>query len=435
MHIGTFTERPYASLAENEVYRNASFFGVSNKHFDPKVGAELYHRYLDQFVYAEELGFDVLMLNEHHANPFTMGAVMDVEAAILAARTKRAKIALMGNPLPITDPLRLAEELATIDMISRGRLVAGWVRGAGSEQIANNVNPSYNRERFNEAHDFIQQAWTRPGPWRYEGKHYHYRHVNPWQKPYQQPRPECWIPGLVSPETVIWAAQHRYPYLALATFLEPTMEMWDMYADEAERQGYQAGPENFGYLQKIVVAETEEKAQELGQAWLYGGGQPAFARPEWMFPSGYNSKAATARLAKAFTNPETGDVALASATYSENIDVAAAKRATMATYQGFQDSNQFIIGTPKSVLPKLRHVMETIRPGIFICWHIEGGPITQEDALTSMRLLGTQVLPEMRKYAKELGLTSPDEVKPGSRPLPASGKRLPVVGKVNRAAE
>jgi len=435
MHIGTFTERPYASLAENEVYRNASFFGVSNKHFDPKVGAELYHRYLDQNVAAEDLGFDVIMLNEHHANPFTMGAVMDVEAAILAARTRRVKIALMGNPLPITDPLRLAEELATIDMISRGRLVAGWVRGAGSEQIANNVNPAYNRERFNEAHDFIQQAWTRPGPWRYEGKHYHYRHVNPWQKPYQQPVPECWIPGLVSPETVIWCAQHRYPYLALATFLEPTMEMWDMYADEAERQGYQAGPENFGYLQKIVVAETEEKAQELGHAWLYGGGQPAFARPEWMFPSGYNTKAATARLAKAFTNPETGDVALASATYSENIDVEAARRATMATYQGFQDSNQFIVGTPKSVLPKLRHVMETIRPGIFICWHIEGGAVSQEDAMTSLRLLGTQVLPEMRKYARELGLTSPDEVKPGSRPLPASGKRLPVVGKVSRAAE
>jgi hypothetical protein len=107
----------------------------------------------------------------------------------------------------------------------------------------------------------------------------------------------------------------------------------------------------------------------------------------------------------------------------------------MATYQGFQDSNQFIVGTPKSVLPKLRHVMETIRPGIFICWHIEGGAVSQEDAMTSLRLLGTQVLPEMRKYARELGLTSPDEVKPGSRPLPASGKRLPVVGKVSRAAE
>ena len=80
----------------------------------------------------------------------------------------------------------MAEELAEIDLISRGRLVTGWVRGAGSEQFFNNANPAYNREMFNEAHDFIVQAWTKPGPWRYEGKHFHYRHVNPWALPYQE---------------------------------------------------------------------------------------------------------------------------------------------------------------------------------------------------------------------------------------------------------
>ncbi len=91
----------------------------------------------------------------------------------------------------------MAEELAEIDLISRGRLVTGWVRGAGSEQFFNNANPSYNREYFNEAHDFIVQAWTKPGPWRYEGKHFHYRHVNPWALPYQRPHPPIWIPGVL----------------------------------------------------------------------------------------------------------------------------------------------------------------------------------------------------------------------------------------------
>ena len=89
----------------------------------------------------------------------------------------------------------MAEELAEIDLISRGRLITGWVRGAGSEQFFNNANPAYNREYFEEAHDFIIQAWTRPGPWRYEGKHFHYRHVNPWALPYQKPYPQMWIPG------------------------------------------------------------------------------------------------------------------------------------------------------------------------------------------------------------------------------------------------
>ena len=63
------------------------------------------------------------------------------------------------------------------------------------------------------------QAWTRPGPWRYEGKHFHYRHVNPWALPYQKPHPPMWIPGTLSPETVRWCAEHRYPYIGLGTAL------------------------------------------------------------------------------------------------------------------------------------------------------------------------------------------------------------------------
>src|SRR5260370_8427965 len=100
--------------------------------------------------YAEEVGLDGVMLNEHHGTAFCMGAVMNVEAAILARITKRVRIVLLGNPLPtLKNPLRMAEELAEIDLISHGRLVPGWVRGAGSEQLFNNANPAYNRENFN----------------------------------------------------------------------------------------------------------------------------------------------------------------------------------------------------------------------------------------------------------------------------------------------
>jgi alkanesulfonate monooxygenase SsuD/methylene tetrahydromethanopterin reductase-like flavin-dependent oxidoreductase (luciferase family) len=126
----------------------------------------------------------------------------------------------------------------------------------------NNANPAYNREYFNEAHDFIIQAWTRPGPWRYEGKHFHYRHVNPWALPYQKPHPPMWIPGTLSPETVEWCAAHRYPYIGLGTPLAPTCDLWDFYADEAAKHGYQAGPENFGYMVATALGETEEEAQQ-----------------------------------------------------------------------------------------------------------------------------------------------------------------------------
>lgn len=428
MHIMSFSERMYFYVPEDQIINNQnSYFGIPNRYFDANKGGQLMNEYLDERVYAEEMGFDGVMLNEHHQTPFCGGSVMDVEAAILARITKRVKIVLLGNPLPVGDPLRLAEELATIDMISGGRLVPGWVRGAGSEQLANNINPAFNRERFNEAHDFIVQAWTKPGPWRYEGQHYHYRYVNPWVLPVQKPMPQMWIPGLISPETVIWCAKHRYPYVALATQLEPTIEMSNLYADVAAQEGYQAGPENFGYLQNVFVAETEEKAQELGRGFVYGGGFGSFARPEWMFPPGYNSKEATKRLAKAFTDPRTG-AEIMRFTQGE-IDVEEVKRSIEKGYRSSQEGGLILVGTPKTVLKRIRYMLETLRPGIFGIWY-HHGPMALQDRMTCLRLLGEEVLPAMREMAKEFGLPGPFEVKAGSRPLPASGKRDPVVGQL-----
>ncbi len=430
MHIMYFTERPYPYVPEDELIRNGGAWGLPNTLFDPVKGGELYNRYLDEKVYAEEVGFDGVMLNEHHGTPFCMGAVMDVEAAILARITKRVKIILLGNPLPtIPNPLRLAEELAEIDMISGGRLVPGFVRGAGTEQLSNNANPAFNREYFDEAHDVIIKAWTTPGPWRYEGKHFHYRHVNPWALPIQKPHPPIWIPGIVSPETLVWCAKHRYPFIALATFLEPTVEMWNIYAEAAAKEGYQAGPENFGYLQQVFEAESEERAQELGKSFMYGG--LTFARPEWMFPPGYNSKAATRRLARQFTDPHTGDQALRFfGIFEPSADLTEVKRQIYEKeYQARQKNLQLIVGTPKTVLPKIRRILEILRPGIFGFWHHEASPaMTHEETLKSLRLLGEEVLPAVREMGKELGLVDPFQRKPGSRPLPPSGVWEPVAG-------
>jgi alkanesulfonate monooxygenase SsuD/methylene tetrahydromethanopterin reductase-like flavin-dependent oxidoreductase (luciferase family) len=166
MFLLRFTERAYVHYTEEDVknsYRSAVRLTFSNSHFDPRLGADLYHQYLDEYEYAEAMGFDGLMLNEHHNTPTCLGAAMNLEAAILARTTKRAKIVLPANPLPIFDnPVRLAEELAEIDMLSRGRLVSEFVRGTGVETWATNVNPVHNRERFEEAHDLILKTWTTP---------------------------------------------------------------------------------------------------------------------------------------------------------------------------------------------------------------------------------------------------------------------------------
>jgi alkanesulfonate monooxygenase SsuD/methylene tetrahydromethanopterin reductase-like flavin-dependent oxidoreductase (luciferase family) len=461
MHTMYFTERPYRYVPNDEVIKQG-FFGIENKHFDSVKGAQLLNEYLDEKILVEDLGFDGVMLNEHHDTAFCMGSVMNVEASILARITKRVKIVLLGNPIPIVgNPLRLAEELGIIDMISGGRLVSGWVRGGGSEQFATNANPAFNRELFNEAHEVIIQAWTKPGPFRYEGKHFHYRFIDPWCLPLQKPHPPIWIPGLLSPETVEWCAQHRYPYVALATFLEPTVELWNFYRDAAAKQGYQVGPENFGYLQKVYVAETDEKAREIAKFDMFGGagiGYSLFGRPQFMFPPGYNSKAATARIATQFSDPESSEgspwaslggagngaaktnggsnqesarenvssaqVDHRSAVWQDrekSLDVAAVRKQVLDAFPQVEHSMQVICGTPDTVIKKLRVVLECLRPGIFAFWQNDG-PISKEDRLNNIRLIAKEVLPAVRQIGKELNLTSPFEVTPGSRPLPPSGK-------------
>jgi alkanesulfonate monooxygenase SsuD/methylene tetrahydromethanopterin reductase-like flavin-dependent oxidoreductase (luciferase family) len=430
-----FTERPYRDVPEEEVIRNRSFFGVPNSLYDAEVGARLYNEYLDEDLYAEDVGFDAIMLNEHHGTPFCMGAVMNVEAAILARITKKARIVLLGNPLPtLKHPVRMAEELAEIDLISHGRLVPGWVRGAGSEQIFNNANPAYNREYFNEAHDVVIATWTRPGPFRWEGKHFNYRYINPWALPYQKPHPPIWIPGVISPETVVWCAEHRYPYIGLGTALQSTVELWNLYGQTAAQQGYQAGTENFGYLQQIHVAETEEAAQEQGRAALFGGGAQNFSRPEWTLPPGYNSKEAIRRLARQAT--DYGFLGVTSETLGQSrssndsrgntrerlkrgeISIEEAKGKIYANYQKAQDGLLIIIGTPKTVLPRLRLIMEVLRPGIFGLFQCQG-PLTSAQRMNSIRLMGQEVLPAMREIAKGLGIVDPFERQPGSRPYVA----------------
>src|SRR5256886_12461657 len=128
MHLMYFTEQPmsaYPEQAGRDFGATALMF--SNTHFDPVAGSRLYHEYLEHYRLAEEVGFDGIMLNEHHNAPFCMQAKCNVFASILAAMTKRVKIRLLGNPLPLADnPVRLAEWLAMMDMGSRARLATGF---------------------------------------------------------------------------------------------------------------------------------------------------------------------------------------------------------------------------------------------------------------------------------------------------------------------
>ena len=409
MFIGYFTERPYQD-------ERTGFFGatgtpimdltVSNESFDPIMAAGLYNRYLDEKIYAEEMGFDGLMLNEHHNTAFCMGGAMNVEASILARITKRAKIVLLGNILPIwDDPLWLVEQLSMIDMISHGRLVSGWVRGTGRESVAHNIEPHYNWERFQEAHEFIVKAWTTPGPFRWEGKHYNYRHVNPWAKPYQKPHPPIWLPGVVSRDSLMWAAKQRIPYIMLATEMEPTKQAFQLYHDTAAEEGYESGPQNLGYLWKVHVDETEELAEATGRKYVQGPSNPFLAGNEGTVnPALVNLPGLTSRRRVLPTQ------AVATAARGGGGGVAGVLG---RPYEQQIADRTIICGTPKTVIPKIREVLEYVRPGSIFFWDGDGA-MTHDDAMRSLRLMGEEVIPAVREIAKELELPGPFEVDPST---------------------
>ena len=370
-----FSEQPYPAYDPRlQDDYPALRLTLPNSLFDPQIASDLYSRYHDEYQVADEVGFDGIMINEHHTAPFCMQASITITGAILAKITQRAKILMLGAPLPVVDnPLRLAEELAMIDCISRGRLISGFVRGGGVEQLANNVNPAHNRERFEEAHDFILEAWTRPGPFRYEGTHFQYRVVNPWVLPLQKPHPPIMVPGTASPETVMWAAKRRYPYVVLGSSLEQTRELVAIYRDTAAEAGYAMGPEHIGYLIRVFVADTEARAQELGHNFFWQNGALGKQPREWIAPPGYAT-----------------------------VDVAGIRRVRAVSksfdsqaYQEAQDNYQVVLGTPETVIEKLRYVRDTLGVGHMCMWAMDGH-MSHADTVRCIELLGREVLPALR---------------------------------------
>ena len=213
------------------------------------------NRYLDEKVYAEEMGFDGVMLNEHHSTPFCMGGVVNVEAAILARITKRVKIVLLGKrPSPSgTTPLWLAEELAEIDMISRGRLVTGWVRGHRPRERRPTTPRRLSTGSATRRPTISSSPpGPRTGPSAGRVNTNNYRYVNPWAKTYQQPHPQIWIPGVMSRKhrqvgrrapLPLRHARHRPG--AHQGFPTTTTRR------SADENGYEAGTQHRSYLFKV----------------------------------------------------------------------------------------------------------------------------------------------------------------------------------------
>ena len=418
MFIGKFLERSYQDpTGELAAARNDDGL-VSNRLFDPDHASSQMHRYLDEHCYAEEMGFDAIMLNEHHNGPFCMGHEPNIEAAILARITERVKIVMLGNLLPVWDnPLLLAEQLAEIDLISRGRLIGGWVRGTGRESLATTSQPTYNWERLQEAHELIQKTWTVPGPFRWEGKHFHYREVNPWLLPYQKPVPAQMACGLLSKDTMEWAARRGYPYSMFATEINATKAAFEFYDQIALDEGYVAGSQHRGYLFKVHVDETDERAFETGKDFLRGANNPFNEGNEGRVkgfrqnPPGFLNRA---RMLPTWGANDRGGPRLAAGTVVQPPEDAQARRAARGSrsYEQLVEAKALVVGSPATVVKTIKEVIGFLNLGSIWLWFGDGS-ISHETTMRQIRLLGQEVIPEIREFAREQGIKDPFEVDPG----------------------
>src|SRR4029079_13038992 len=205
-------------------------------------------------------------------------------------------------PLRLRDPpLTIAEEYAMIDNVSRGRLIAGFVRGIGAEYYSTGVNPAFSHDRFHEAHGLIIRAWTEPGPFAFEGKHYHFEYVNLWPRPYQRPHPPVWIPSQGSAQTITWAAQMRYTYAQTLSPIAVVARVFEAYREEAERKlGYHASPDQFDWSNSIYVAENDEKPVREAKPHLEALNNRFLKMPiEMLLPPGYTTIESMKRIAAA----------------------------------------------------------------------------------------------------------------------------------------
>jgi alkanesulfonate monooxygenase SsuD/methylene tetrahydromethanopterin reductase-like flavin-dependent oxidoreductase (luciferase family) len=295
MKIFLFHLMPYVHLdfpsAAN--YR-AAWVVLPNTHFDPKKGHELYNRYLDELELAAELGFGGISVNEHHQNAYGLMPSPIVMAAALSRRIKQAKIAILGSAFCLRQhPLNIAEEHAMIDCITGGRLISGMVRGIGAEYYSTGNNPAFSHARFQEAHDLVVQAWTRPGPFAFEGRFYHFDYVNLWPRPYQQPHPPIWVPSTGSVETIEWAAHpsRKYTYLQAYSPTQSVVRYLNHYRECAQRMyGYRASSDQIGWSTPVYISDTDQKARDEAKPHIECLFNRLLRLPfEMLFPPGYLS--------------------------------------------------------------------------------------------------------------------------------------------------
>ncbi len=387
MKFTWFNLMPWPHLPDDFREKNRSVWvDIPNTLYDPQKGHYLYHQYMDQLEYAEELGFDGIGCNEHHQNAYGLMPSPNIIAAGLARRTSRAAIAVIGNSIALYNPpIRVAEEFAMLDVISGGRLLAGFPVGTSMDtNYCYGQIPALTRDKYAEAHELIMRAWAEDEPFAFDGKYNQLRWVNCWPKPIQKPHPPIYIPGGGSIETWDFCLDYdyNYSYLSFTGYLRGK-KLLDGYWDRIAKRGKDESPYRAAFAQTICVAETDQEAEKLYAEHvsyfynrclhIYGGFADA---------PGYRTiKTLQANVLTAI---------------SEDVQ----KLFPTLTWKQLVDEGYVIAGSPATVRERMEALIKGLRVGhVFCLLHV--GNMPDWKTRYSSKLFAEKVMPHLRNLWPE----------------------------------
>ena len=324
------------------------------KLFDPAVGHRAYNEYLDELEYAASVGFDGICVNEHHQNAYGMMPSPNLMAAALARRTSGVKLVLMGNSVALYNPpTRVAEEMAMLDVLSGGRLVAGFPVGTPMDTTyCYGQSPATLREKYREGVELILRAWSEPDVFSFNGKYTQLRYVNIWPRPMQKPRPPVWVPGGASVETWDLCLENDFLYANLSYFgYQEGQKIMDGFWNAVDRHKLPHNPYRAGFLQFIAVADSDAEAERLyAEPALYFYQRCLHVYAGYVNPPGYMSMATLQAGIE-------GQVA--------RITNRAGARAEMATlsWKDLIERGYLVAGSPATVADRINDMADKLNVG------------------------------------------------------------------------
>ena len=375
MQAWHFSENPYPFLPELKDIESVRV-SLPNKYYDPKIGADLYRDRIDEWVLAEELGMNIF-INEHHQTATCLDGAAPVVLSIIAHETTSARLLMLGNPVAVRrDPVRVAEEMATIDVLSRGRLELGFVRGVGTEMAAANANPVGLREREWEAIDLIVKAMSsHDGPFNWEGKYFHNRQVNIWPRPWQDPHPPIWV-ATGTPAMAEELGERGYIAAVFLAGIEGARATYGAY--RARREALKLDPpkeDRFAYLALLYTGDTDEEGREGAKKlmWYLDANKVA---PQWQNPPGYTPPEAVANVLRRGPRPFGG-----------------------RSIEQLIDQSIVFAGTPDTVYNQLKRFYDAVGGFGHLLIMGQAGVMGHEEVVKGMKLFSKEVLPRLSELS------------------------------------